>query len=171
MSWGGALAQEMARHGGDRVRRLVLCATAAGGLTVPGDPRVLAILATPLRYWSPTYLDRVAPALYGPEVAGNPEHDGPPAPGPVHPGAVGAGLRVADAGPAPLRQRPVAPPAGQPTLVLAGESDPIVPVANGRILANRIPNARLEVVEGGHLFLLTHAGPMAARINDFLDEP
>ncbi|MNC88174.1 putative aminoacrylate hydrolase RutD [compost metagenome] len=59
----------------------------------------------------------------------------------------------------------------QPTLVLAGESDPIVPVANGRILARRIPDARLEVVEGGHLFLLTNPTEMAALVNDFLDEP
>jgi pimeloyl-ACP methyl ester carboxylesterase len=68
VSWGGALAQELAHHGGERVRRLVLCATGAGPLIVPGDPRVLAILATPLRYWSPSYLDRVAPTLYGPDA-------------------------------------------------------------------------------------------------------
>ena len=59
----------------------------------------------------------------------------------------------------------------QPTLVLTGDSDPIVPVANGRILAGRIPGARLEVVEGGHLFLLTHAARTAARVNEFLDGP
>ena len=58
-----------------------------------------------------------------------------------------------------------------PTLVLTGESDPIVPVTNGRILAGRIPDARLEVVPGGHLFLLTHAEAMAALINEFLDAP
>ena len=59
----------------------------------------------------------------------------------------------------------------QRTLVLTGESDPIIPVANGRVLANRIPHARLEVVRGGHLFILTHPARIAARINDFLDEP
>jgi pimeloyl-ACP methyl ester carboxylesterase len=59
----------------------------------------------------------------------------------------------------------------QPTLVLAGESDPIIPVVNGRILASRIPRGRLEIVKGGHLFLLTNAAAMAARINTFLDEP
>ena len=169
VSWGGALAQEIARHGGERVRRLVLCATAAGGLILPGDPRVLTILATPLRYWSPTYLDRVAPTLYGPEVAANPE--------------LMAHQRRARFTRAPSirgyawqilalrrftsvlwlhRLR-------QPTLVLAGESDRIVPASNGRVLAKRIPNARLEVVEGGHLFLLTHPEQNAARINAFLD--
>jgi len=43
VSWGGALAQEVAYRGGERVRRLVLCATMAGGAPVPGDPRVLAM--------------------------------------------------------------------------------------------------------------------------------
>ena len=59
----------------------------------------------------------------------------------------------------------------QPTLVLTGESDPIIPVANGRVLAGRIPGARLEVVPGGHLFILTHPGRTAARVNSFLDDP
>jgi poly(3-hydroxyalkanoate) depolymerase len=171
VSWGGALAQELAHHGGERVRRLVLCATAAGPLIVPGDPRVLAILATPLRYWSPSYLDRVAPTLYGPDVVENPE--------------MMAHQRRARFTRAPSGRGYVwqmlalrrfvsvlwLHRISQPTLVLSGESDPIIPVANGRVLAGRIPNARLEVVQGGHLFLLTHAEPMAARINAFLDEP
>ena len=169
VSWGGALAQEVARRGGDRVRRLVLCATMAGGIALPGDPRVLAILATPLRYWSPSYLERVAPALYGPDVAGNPEmmaHQkrvrftrAPSARGYLW--QILALRRFASA----LWLHRLE----QETLVLAGEADPIVPVANGRILAHRIPHARLEVVEGGHLFLLTNPTAMAARINDFLD--
>jgi poly(3-hydroxyalkanoate) depolymerase len=171
VSWGGALAQEVAHHGGDRVRRLVLCATMAGGLPVPGDPRVLAILATPMRYWSPTYLERVAPALYGPDVANNPEMMAHQkrvrfTRAPSGRGYVWQMLALRRFASVlwlhRLRQR---------TLVLAGEADPIVPVANGRILAGRIPNARLEIVEGGHLFLLTHAGENAARINAFLDAP
>lgn len=171
VSWGGALAQELAHHGGERVRRLVLCATGAGPLIVPGDPRVLAILATPLRYWSPSYLDRVAPTLYGRDVVDNPE--------------MMAHQRRARFTRAPsgrgyvwqmLALRRFASVLWlhrlhQPTLVLTGESDPIIPVANGRILASRIPDARLEVVPGGHLFLLTHATTMAARVNAFLDGP
>jgi poly(3-hydroxyoctanoate) depolymerase len=171
VSWGGALAQELAHHGGERVRRLVLCATGAGPLIVPGDPRVLAILATPLRYWSPSYLDRVAPTLYGPDVVNNPE--------------MMAHQRRARFTRAPSGRGYVWQMLAlrrfvsllwlhglrQPTLVLTGEWDPIIPVANGRILAGRIPNARLEVVRGGHLFILTDPGKIAARINAFLDEP
>jgi poly(3-hydroxyoctanoate) depolymerase len=169
VSWGGALAQELAYRGGPRVRRLILCATMAGGAPIPGDPRVLAILATPLRYWSPSYLDRVAPALYGPDVAGNP--------------AMMAHQRRARFTRAPsgrgyvwqmLALRRFASVLWlhrlrQPTLVLTGRADPIIPVANGRILAGRIPGATLEVVDGGHLFLLTHAKQTAARVDAFLN--
>ena len=171
VSWGGALAQELAHRGGDRVRRLVLCATMAGGAPIPGDPRVLAILATPLRYWSPSYLNRVAPKLYGPDVADDPE--------------MMAHQRRARFTRAPssrgylwqmLALRRFASVLWlhrlrQPTLVLTGDSDPIVPVANGRLLAGRIPGARLEVVEGGHLFLLTRPAELATRVNEFLGSP
>jgi pimeloyl-ACP methyl ester carboxylesterase len=40
-----------------------------------------------------------------------------------------------------------------PTLVVHGRHDRMVPVENGRILAERIPGARLEILdESGHLY-------------------
>jgi pimeloyl-ACP methyl ester carboxylesterase len=57
----------------------------------------------------------------------------------------------------------------QPTLVLAGDDDPIVPLVNGRILTRCIPNARLHVLRGGgHLFLLEQPARMAAVVADYL---
>jgi poly(3-hydroxyalkanoate) depolymerase len=170
VSWGGALAQELAYRGGDRVRRLVLCATMAGGAPIPGDPRVLAILATPLRYWSPSYLNRVAPRLYGPDIVDSPDMMAHQrrvrfTRAPSGRGYVWQMLALRRFASVLWLHR-----LRQPTLVLAGDSDPIIPVANGRILAGRIPGGRLEVVEGGHLFLLTHPEEMAARVNAFLDE-
>jgi pimeloyl-ACP methyl ester carboxylesterase len=59
----------------------------------------------------------------------------------------------------------------QPTLVLAGDDDPIVPLINGRILAWRIPNATLHVVEGGgHLFILERPADIAELVTQFLDQ-
>ena len=52
----------------------------------------------------------------------------------------------------------------QPTLVMAGTDDPIVPVANGRILAKLIPDARLVTVDDGHLFLVTRPKDYSADI-------
>src|SRR5438128_456770 len=43
----------------------------------------------------------------------------------------------------------------QPTLVLAGKDDPIVPPINARIMARLIPNATFQLFKGGHLFPLT----------------
>jgi poly(3-hydroxyoctanoate) depolymerase len=55
------------------------------------------------------------------------------------------------------------------TLVLAGDDDPIVPVANGRILTRCIPQAQLHIVRrGGHLFLLDSAAEMAGLVAAFL---
>ena len=56
----------------------------------------------------------------------------------------------------------------QPTLVMAGNDDPIVPLANGRIMAKLIPDARLVTLEDGHLFLLTSARESAQLITEFL---
>jgi len=36
----------------------------------------------------------------------------------------------------------------QPTLVLTGDDNPIIPVTNGRILARLIPDSRLVVIPG-----------------------
>jgi pimeloyl-ACP methyl ester carboxylesterase len=51
---------------------------------------------------------------------------------------------------------------------MAGKDDPIVPLANGRIMAKLIPGARLVTLEDGHLFLLTSARESAQLITEFL---
>jgi len=52
--------------------------------------------------------------------------------------------------------------------VMAGTDDPLVPFANGRILASIIPDARLVTIDDGHLFLVTNASESAAMISEFL---
>ena len=68
LSWGGALAQELAHSHPRLVRRLVLAATMPGVVCVPGHPVVLAVMASPARYYCPGFLRAVAPLLYGREV-------------------------------------------------------------------------------------------------------
>ena len=58
----------------------------------------------------------------------------------------------------------------QPTLVIAGTDDPLVPIANGHILASLIPDARLVTIDDGHLFLVTSASRAAALVSDFLSQ-
>jgi pimeloyl-ACP methyl ester carboxylesterase len=58
-----------------------------------------------------------------------------------------------------------------PSLVIAGEDDPSVPLRNARMLAARLPHARLHVVKGGgHLFLLDEPENVVGVIRRFLDE-
>jgi predicted alpha/beta-fold hydrolase len=56
----------------------------------------------------------------------------------------------------------------QPTLILMGSDDPLVPPINGHILAGLIPNAELRMIDDGHLFLVTRPQETAALIEAFL---
>jgi 3-oxoadipate enol-lactonase len=56
-----------------------------------------------------------------------------------------------------------------PALVAAGRHDGIAPLANSEALAARIPDARLQVFEGGHLFLVQDRSAWPA-IVAWLDE-
>jgi pimeloyl-ACP methyl ester carboxylesterase len=58
-----------------------------------------------------------------------------------------------------------------PVLVIQGTADPVFPAANGDALQAAAPD-RVSVVPvegGGHLFPVTHAGPTAWAIEDYLD--
>ena len=67
-SWGGALAQQLARDAPARVRRLVLAATSPGLGSQPPSPVVLSMMSSPLRFASRNYLNWVAPYIYGGDV-------------------------------------------------------------------------------------------------------
>jgi poly(3-hydroxyalkanoate) depolymerase len=172
VSFGGALAQQLARQSPDRVRRLVLAATAPGvpGLGgVPGRPSAMLTLATPRRYYSPAYFRKVAPTLYGGRIRREPELIAEQAHArmtrPPSPRGYAAQLYAMSW----WTNLPWLPFIDHPTLVMAGDDDPIIPLTNGRILARLMPHARLEVITGGgHLFLLEEAERSAALVGEFL---
>jgi len=57
-----------------------------------------------------------------------------------------------------------------PTLILHGTADRVVPVENGKLLAAKIPNSRLELIDGGsHLFMIEDAETITDHLLDFLD--
>ena len=170
VSWGGALAQEMARRHPDRVRRLVLAATVSGWTAVPGTPAAMWILANPYRHWSIDYFRRVAPALYGGEIRADPS-------------LLASEKSLQFIGQVSTRAYVWQLLAGrrwtslpwlhrlrQPTLVIAGEDDPIIKPINARLLARRIPNSRLHMVPGGgHLFVLDEPENIVGPLEEFLD--
>ena len=171
VSFGGAVAQELALHNPHRVNRLILASTMCGLGGVPGNPLAVSLLATPLRYYSPRFMRAIAPFIYGPSSQeGRVLDDQINARRSRPPSLWGyAGQLAAITGWTSL---PWLHRISTPTLVLTGGADPIVPPLNARILAARIPRSQIEVVPGaGHLLLLTEPDRCAALISDFLRGP
>ena len=168
ISWGGGLAQQFALSRPARVRRLVLVATAPGVLMVPASPRVLLRMLSPRRHRDPGYVARVAGELYGGSARKDPI---------VARDLLHATTRLGPARgyyyqllstigwtslPWLARLRP-------PTLILAGDDDPIIPLANARVMHWLIRRSQLHIYRGGHLELAADAGRLAATVEAFLD--
>ena len=164
VSWGGGMAQQFAFQHPDRVGKLILAATAAGVVMAPGDPKVLAKMANPRRYVDPGFRGRRVVPLEG-EALPSGAHIGlmrPPSQrGYLYQLAAMAGWTSAFFLPF-LKTK---------TLVLMGESDRIVPLVNGKLLARLIPNAKLETVPGGHLFMVSRPAETFPVIRRFLAGP
>src|SRR6516162_6110738 len=167
ISWGGGLAQQFALHCPDRVRRLVLVATAPGALMVPGYPRILLRILTPRRHRDPGYPARIAGELFG----GSTREDPSPARHLLHavtrPGpAWGSFYQLISL--AGWTSLPLLPRLRRPALILAGDDDPIIPLANARIMHRLMPRSELHIYHGGHLDLVLEAEQMAAIVEAFL---
>ena len=167
-SWGGALAQQFAVHRGRRCRRLVLISTNTGALSVPGSFWQLARLATPHGF-----RDNAMAMMAGSTRGGNSR---------ARTDNVrwlfrdtiavsGRGFLYQLAAAASWSSLPFLRLIRQPVLVIGGDHDPIIPVANARILAALIPNATLHVYAGGHVQPLTAATEFGPRITQFLNLP
>jgi poly(3-hydroxyoctanoate) depolymerase len=170
-SLGGALAQELAHRAPHRVGRLILAATSCGVGSVPGRPAALAIIATPLRYYSRPYFEQVAPTLMGGERWRDRAFVREQADARIsHPPTL-RGYYWQLAAASTWSSLPWLHTLPQPTLVLTGDQDPLVCPVNSRLLARRIPHARLHVMRGGgHLCLLDHADDTGRVVARFLQE-
>jgi poly(3-hydroxyoctanoate) depolymerase len=170
VSFGGGVAQQLAHQAPDRVRRLVLCATSAGMVSVPGHPRSLLALATPRRYRDPEYFREIAPKAFGGRARQQSESDQDSEHRFLHaPSTVGYGHQLFAA--TGWTSFHWLPRLRQPTLVMAGDDDPVVPILNARILSWRIPRSELHVIRGGgHLFLIDQPEDVAPRVTSFLSE-
>src|SRR5262245_31264397 len=166
VSWGGGLAQQFAHQHSEMCRRLVLAATSPGAIMVPGSPRVLWKLATPRRYLDRGFMRRVAPQIYGGAFRDNPELIAKHAD--AMSGASSVGYLYQLLAMTGWSSLPWLWSLKQPTLILAGSDDPIVPPINGQIMARIIPNARLVMMDDGHLFMVTQPDRTAEIIEKFL---
>ena len=139
-SHGGAVAQQLAVGHPTRVNRLVLLATACGVGAVPGHPRDVTQIML-----TPNRATRW------------------PRPDPL-------GLLWQLAAISTWSSIPVLGRIDAPTLVICGNYDRAVVPANSRLLAARIPNARLVTIQAGHD--LQKPGPAAIvgqLVEQFLD--
>jgi len=166
ISWGGGLAQQFAFQYRQRCRRLILVSTGPGAFMVPGRPSVLMKMATPQRFMDPSHMMDIAPDIFGGDLQSNPElvrqianamqFDEPL--GYFYQTMAGIGWT----------SLPFLTLLQQPTLILAGDDDPIVPAINAKIIQMLIPRSKLYIFHGGHLGLLTHAKELVPLIGQFL---
>lgn len=160
------MAQQFAFQNAARTNRLILAATSAGMLMVPGKPAALVKMADPRRYIDPNFMNKHFKTLYGGATSGKDGHIGRITP----PSKTGYFYQLlAMLG---WTSAPFLPFMHKETLIMMGGDDQIVPMANGKFLKMLIPNSELlEIENGGHLFLLSHADESIAAIREFLDRP
>ena len=165
VSFGGAVAQQMALSHPERVDRLVLASTSFGGPAMPGRPSALLHMMHP-RGHHPERLARSAGAMFGGRMRTEPE--------------LAADFKISKPGSlraAAFRLSALAgwtslhrlPSIRHETLILCGDDDPVTPHVNHRVMARLIPSARLHTVAGGgHLVLLDSAHEVGPLITAFL---
>jgi len=164
VSWGGGLAQQFAFQYAERVRCLILAATTAGLVAVPGHISALSKMLNPLRYTDPDYLHNNFETLYGKiseeKMMKHSMRISPP---------TSRGYAYQLMAMAGWTSAWFLPFLSQPTLILAGDEDKIVPLANAQILKTLIRNSRLQVIKGaGHLFFVSRADEKVPMIRNFL---
>ena len=168
LSWGGFLAQQFAYDHPSRCRKLILAATSCGVAMIPPSPRVLALMASPKRYTDTEYAATIAPEIYGGAFRHNKELAASHAVKMKSSGGLGYYYQIGAVywWTSILWLSSIK----QPTLVLGGNDDPLIPLINTKLLASRIPYSRLHIIDDGHLFLLTKAEESASIIMKFLGE-
>jgi pimeloyl-ACP methyl ester carboxylesterase len=175
ISMGGFIALELTLRHPEMVDKLVLTSTSAGGKThVAAGPRIQAMLLLPRlgrrdvgKIAKRTYSLIMAPGYC---VAHPDEWNDIAEIARYRPQSTQAYRRQLNA----CLKHDATTRLGQiavPTLVVHGELDPLVPVANGRYLAAHIPGARLILYpDTGHIPIVERAADYNRAVLDFLAE-
>lgn len=171
-SLGGMIAQNLAINHPQKVKRLILgCTTAGGRLSVPPDESIFRAITSPVSsgdkrqdflkgMWVSLSLNSIERRddlvqTLADIAAANPQTSL------GYAGQIQAVLSHDVAG----RLSEIA----IPTLVLHGELDRVISPGNGRLLAEHIPNARLILYpEAGHLFFIEQSAAVNEDIRAFL---
>ena len=171
-SFGGMVALNLAVRHPERIDRLVLCCTSPGG-EHPSYP----LHELPSEYDDETFALRMRIT----DSRWDPDADEPiPGLGAFYEQMASEARRPLPPGAASGLRRQLTARAGHdvvdalgsidtPTLVCAGRYDDLAPLANSELIAERIPQARLEIFDGGHIFMIQDATAFPA-ITRFLAE-
>ena len=165
VSWGGGAAQQFAAQNPRRCRRLVLAATSPGFLMVPPKWSVLSKFATPRRYNDPQFRRAIAGHIYGGRARTNPEMIDEFRP------TSRRGYLLQQLAIAGWSSLPWLTLLRQPTLIVAGDDDPVIPLPNALLMARLIPDATLHVIDDGHLFIISSNVRTAEVVSEFLSRP
>lgn len=169
ISWGGSLAQQLAHDHPDRCRKLILSIASAGGLgSWWGSPIALSEIFFPLRYANKAYGNMIGPWMYGGEAILQPEmfkEYAKLAIAPSREGYYGQVRAICGWTSLPWLHK-----LKQPTQIIAGALDALIPIANQMLLASQLPDARLKVYPAGHLLMYSHREDVGRLITRFLDE-
>ncbi|MCK8463392.1 alpha/beta hydrolase [Aliiroseovarius sp. S1339] len=168
ISWGGSLAQQMAFDAPDRVRKLVLAITSAGGIgSWWGTPIALSEIMFPMRYMSKAYGNFIGPLMYGGEAIFAPDDFREYSKHAIAPSPEGYFSQVRAM--CSWTSLPWLRSLPQKALIIAGKYDALIPITNQILLANMMQSARLEVYSAGHLLMYTQRHDVGVTIGAFLD--
>jgi pimeloyl-ACP methyl ester carboxylesterase len=161
-SLGGMVAQELALADPDRVDRLVLaCTTAGGGRSFPMPERTVRLMQTgaSLREFVENALAPDPDEAIVERILSHREATAQPLEAWSAQAAAGMGFDAFD------RLGRIA----APTLILQGTDDAVVDPRNAELLAQQLPDARVELFErGGHLFFWEQPDRFVECVREFL---
>ncbi len=169
ISMGGMIAQEIALNHPERIKKLILCATTVGAKGVNASLEIVSMIVRDPSMSEEEFYKRMVPVITTKEILENKKD------------LVEKVFRmyVENAAPEYANRRQIEAimffdsydliqRINAPTLVLHGEDDVLVPPDNARILAERIPNANLVFIKGGHLYNMEYPEEFNREVINFL---
>ncbi|MFB0560277.1 MAG: alpha/beta fold hydrolase [Candidatus Lokiarchaeia archaeon] len=169
ISMGGMIAQEIALNYSERVKKLILCATTVGAKGISASPEIVSKLVRDPDMSEEEFYRRMVPVITTKEILEKKKD------------LVEKVFKmyVENAAPEHANRRQIEaimffdsydliPRINAPTLVLQGKDDVLIPPDNARILAGRIPNAKLVFIKGGHLCNMEYPKEFNREVINFL---